>query len=466
MAIVSVNPATNRTVRTYDELTPDEVAGAIAASHEAWLKWRAVPFASRAPLMKRAAGILRERKDELARLMTTEMGKPLKQGVAEAEKCAWVCDYYADNAESQLADQVVETNASRSYVAFQPIGVVLAVMPWNFPLWQVFRFAAPALMAGNVGVLKHASNVPGCALAIEEIFRQAGFPEGAFRTLLIGSKQVESVIKHPLVSAVTLTGSTPAGKAVASQAGSVLKKTVLELGGSDPYIVLEDADLEQAAKTCVNSRLINNGESCIAAKRFIVVDSVLAEFTDRFVALMKAKKVGDPLADGTDVGPMARNDLRDDLHAQVVASVQRGATLLLGGEIPDGDGAFYPPTVLADVGPGMPVYDEETFGPVAAIIRAEDEGDAVRIANDTIFGLGSAVFTRDLARGDRVARQLAAGSAFVNSAVASDPRLPFGGIKQSGYGRELGSFGIKEFVNVKTVYVMNSKAGGERHDTE
>jgi succinate-semialdehyde dehydrogenase / glutarate-semialdehyde dehydrogenase len=466
MAIVSINPATNKPIKTYEELTPDEVAGTVAASHKTWLKWRTVPFTDRAPLMKRAAGILRERKDELAQLMTAEMGKPLKQGVAEAEKCAWVCDYYADNAESQLADQVIETNASRSYVAFEPIGVVLAVMPWNFPLWQVFRFAAPALMAGNVGVLKHASNVPGCALAIEEIFRQAGFPEGAFRTLLIGSKQVESVIRHPLVRAVTLTGSTPAGKAVASQAGSVLKKTVLELGGSDPYIVLEDADLEQAARTCVNSRLINNGESCIAAKRFIVVDSVLAEFTDRFVALMKAKRVGDPLAEGTDVGPMARNDLRDDLHAQVVASVQRGATLLLGGEIPAGDGAFYPPTVLTDVKPGMPAYDEETFGPVAAIIRAEDEDDAVRIANDTIFGLGSAVFTRDVARGDRVARRLAAGSAFVNSAVASDPRLPFGGIGQSGYGRELGSFGIKEFVNVKTVYIMNSNDGGAKRNTE
>jgi succinate-semialdehyde dehydrogenase / glutarate-semialdehyde dehydrogenase len=466
MAIAAINPATNQTIKTYTEMTPDEVAGVIAQSHATWLKWRSVPFSSRAPLMQRAAEILRARKDELAHLMTAEMGKPLKQGVAEAEKCAWVCDYYADNAEAHLADQVIATDASRSYVAFEPIGVVLAVMPWNFPLWQVYRFAAPALMAGNVGVLKHASNVPGCALVIEEIFRQAGFPDGAFRTLLIGNQQVEAVIRHPLVRAVTLTGSTPAGRAVASQAGSVLKKTVLELGGSDPYIVLEDADMPHAVQTCVNSRLINSGESCIAAKRFIVVESVLAEFTSRFVALMKAKKTGDPLAPDTDVGPLARGDLRDSLHAQVVASVQHGATLLLGGEIPAGDGAYYPPTVLADVKPGMPAYDEETFGPVAAIISARDEDDAVRIANDTIFGLGAAVFTRDLARGDRVARRLAAGSTFVNGAVASDPRLPFGGIKESGYGRELGSFGIREFVNIKTVYVTNSHGSKPQRGAE
>jgi succinate-semialdehyde dehydrogenase/glutarate-semialdehyde dehydrogenase len=403
--------------------------------------------------MKKAAGVLRERKQELAKLMATEMGKPLKQGVAEAEKSAWVCDYYADNAEAHLGLDVIKTDASKSYVAFEPLGVVLAIMPWNFPFWQVYRFAAPALMAGNAGVLKHASNVPGCALAIEEIFVQAGFPRGAFRTLLIGNKQVKGVIEDPLVRAVTLTGSTPAGKAVAAQAGAVLKKTVLELGGSDPYVVLEDADLDLAVETCVSSRLINSGQSCIAAKRFVVVEPVLAAFTTRFVARMKAKKTGDPLVEGTDVGPQARHDLRDGLHKQVLASVDQGATLLLGGEVPPGDGAYYPPTVLADVKPGMPAYDEELFGPVAAIIKAKDEADAVRIANDTIFGLGAAVFTKDIARGERVARSLEAGATFVNSAVASDPRLPFGGIKESGYGRELGGYGIREFVNAKTVVV-------------
>jgi succinate-semialdehyde dehydrogenase/glutarate-semialdehyde dehydrogenase len=385
--------------------------------------------------------------------MATEMGKPLKQGAAEVEKCALGCDYYADNAEAHLAPETIKTENSKSYVAFEPLGVVLAVMPWNFPLWQVYRFAAPALMAGNVGVLKHASNVPGCALVIEEIFTQAGFPEGAFRTLLIANKQVQAVIEHPLVRAVTLTGSTAAGKTVAAQAAAVLKKTVLELGGSDPYVVLEDADLDHAVQTCVNSRLINSGQSCIAAKRFIVVEPVLAAFTDRFVALMKTKKVGDPFIEGTDVGPQARRDLRDDLHKQVIASIERGATLLLGGEVPPGKGAYYPATVLADVKPGMPAYDEELFGPVAAIIGAKDEEEAVRIANDTIFGLGAAVFTKDANRGERIARELEAGATFVNSSVASDPRLPFGGIKESGYGRELGSYGIKEFVNVKTVCV-------------
>jgi succinate-semialdehyde dehydrogenase/glutarate-semialdehyde dehydrogenase len=338
-------------------------------------------------------------------------------------------------------------------VAFEPLGVILAIMPWNFPLWQVFRFAAPALMAGNVGVLKHASNVPGCALIIEEMFAQAGFPAGTFRTLLIGSSQVKAVIEHPLVRAVTLTGSTPAGQAVAAQAGAALKKTVLELGGSDPYIVLEDADLDLAVQTCATSRLINSGQSCVNAKRFIVVRPLVAAFTERFVDLMKTKKVGDPLAEGTDVGPQARADLRDDLHKQVRDSVAKGATILLGGEIPAGKGSYYPPTVLTNVKPGMPAYDEELFGPVASIIEAKDEADAVRIANDSIFGLGAAVFTKDVARGERLTRDLEAGCTFVNALVASDPRLPFGGIKESGYGRELGSYGIREFVNIKMVYI-------------
>jgi succinate-semialdehyde dehydrogenase / glutarate-semialdehyde dehydrogenase len=455
MAITSINPATGKTVKTYDEMTPKQAAAAVAQAHETWRTWRATSFTERAKPMKKTAEILRKRKDELAKLMAVEMGKPLAQGAAEVEKCAWTCDYYADNAEKHLAPESIKTDASNSYVAFEPLGVVLAIMPWNFPLWQVYRFAAPALMAGNVGVLKHASNVPGCALVIEEIFNQAGFPESAFRSLLIGNAQVRAVIEHPLVRAVTLTGSTPAGKAVASQAGAVLKKTVLELGGSDPYVVLEDADLDQAVETCVNSRLINAGQSCIAAKRFIVVEPVRAAFTERFVALMKTKKMGDPLKEGTDVGPQARHNLRDDLHKQVLASVERGAKLLLGGEVPPGAGAYYPPTVLADVKPGMPAYDEELFGPVAAIIGAKNEEDAVRIANDTIFGLGAAVFTKDTERGERVARKLEAGSTFVNSLVASDPRLPFGGIKESGYGRELGSYGIKEFVNAKTVYVKS-----------
>ena len=453
MPIESVNPATDETIKTYREMTPQETAAAVEQAHDAWIAWRRTSFAERATPMKKAAEILRQRKEELARLMAMEMGKPLKQGIAEAEKCASGCDYYADHAEAHLASEIIETAASRSYVAFDPLGVVLAVMPWNFPFWQVFRFAAPALMAGNAGVLKHASNVPGCALAIEEILVEAGFPTGIFRTLLIGSKQVKAVIEHPLVRAVTLTGSTPAGKAVAAQAGAVIKKTVLELGGSDAYIVLEDADLELAVNTCVTSRLINSGQSCVNAKRFIIAEPLVAAFTERMVAAMRTKKMGDPLAEGTDIGPQARTDLRDELHAQVTSSIAKGATLLLGGEVPPGKGSFYPPTVLGDVKPGMPAYDEELFGPVAAIIKARDEVDAVRIANDSIFGLGAAVFTKDVARGERLARDLEAGCTFVNTLVASDPRLPFGGIKEAGYGRELGSYGIREFMNVKTVYI-------------
>jgi succinate-semialdehyde dehydrogenase / glutarate-semialdehyde dehydrogenase len=453
MKIKSINPANGETLKTYDQMSAAKVAAALDQAHQTWTSWRKTAFVERARLMTRAGSILRERKEELARLMALEMGKPIKQGIAEAEKCAWVCDYYAENAELHLAPDVIKTESLKSYVAFEPLGVVLAVMPWNFPFWQVFRFAAPALMAGNTGVLKHSSNVPGCALEIETIFKLAGFPDGAFRALLIGSSQVQAVIEHPLVRAVTLTGSTPAGKSVAAQAGAVLKKTVLELGGSDPYIVLEDADLELTVQTCVNSRLINSGQSCINAKRFIVAEPILPSFTEKYVALMKSKKVGDPLLEETEVGPLARHDLRAELHQQVIASVKRGARVLLGGEIPSGSGAYYPPTVLSEVKPGMPAYDDELFGPVAAIISAKNEDDAGRIANDSVFGLGAAVFTRDLKRGERIAREIEAGSTFVNALVASDPRLPFGGIKQSGYGRELGSYGIREFVNIKTVCI-------------
>jgi succinate-semialdehyde dehydrogenase / glutarate-semialdehyde dehydrogenase len=454
MSITAINPATGAQLEAYTEMTTGDVREIVQAADAAFHGWRRTSFETRAEPMRRAASILRERADEYGRLMALEMGKPVGDGKAEAEKCAWVCDYYADNAPRFLAPQNVETDASKSLVTFQPLGVVLAVMPWNFPFWQVFRFAAPALMAGNAGLLKHASNVPGCARAIEQIFRDAGFPEDLFRSLFIGNESVAAVIEHPLVRAVTLTGSTPAGRAVASKAGEVLKKTVLELGGSDPYLILEDADLDAAVPICVKSRLINSGQSCIAAKRFIVVDAVRAEFERRFVEEMKKAVVGDPLEPGTTVGPLARHDLRDDLHQQVEESVRKGARLLLGGEVPDGPGAYYPPTVLTDVKNGTPAYDDELFGPVAAIIAVADEAEAIRVANDTVFGLGAAVFTRDEARGERIATtELEAGACFVNAFVRSDPRLPFGGIKESGYGRELSDFGIREFVNIKTVWV-------------
>jgi succinate-semialdehyde dehydrogenase / glutarate-semialdehyde dehydrogenase len=451
--IDSVNPATGQTLASYDEMSAGHVGDAIAAAHAAFLDWRDTDFATRAEVLRTAARLLRERRRDYAELMSHEMGKVVAGGLGEVDKCAWVCEHYAAHAATLLAPQPVETEASRSYVAFEPLGVVLAVMPWNFPFWQVFRFAAPGLMAGNAGLLKHASNVPGCALAIEEVLRDAGLPAGLFRTLLIPSRDVPSVIEHPLVVAVTLTGSTPAGKAVAAAAGGQLKKTVLELGGSDPYLILDDADLDSAVATCVESRLINTGQSCIAAKRFLIPRRHAAAIEQRFVAAMAAKVMGDPLQDGVHLGPLARRDLRDDLHAQVQASRRAGARCLLGGELPDGPGAFYPPTVLADVKPGMPAYDEELFGPVAALIAVDGEDQAVRVANDSVFGLGAAVFTADPARGEAVARRLAAGSCFVNELVKSDPRLPFGGIKQSGYGRELGAFGIREFVNIKTVYI-------------
>lgn len=454
MSTEVINPATGQKVRNYDELSIDEALKAVDQTHEVWQQWRSTSFEERSEYMLNAARILKDEKMKWGKLMTEEMGKVTKSGIAEAEKCAWVCEYYANNAEKFLQPEAIETDASKSYVSYQPLGVVLAIMPWNFPFWQVMRFAAPALMAGNAGILKHASNVPGCGKAIEEIFRRAGFPENLFTTLLIGSDKVNDIISHEKVRAVTLTGSTPAGQAVAARAGKLLKKTVLELGGSDPYIVLGDADLEATVETCVTSRLINTGQSCIAAKRFIVVKELKEQFERMMVEKMQSKVLGDPTDDNTDLGPMAREDLRDDLHQQVQQSIGSGAKCILGGHIPDRKGAFYPATVLTDVKPGTPAYDEELFGPVAAIIEARDEQDAIRIANNTPFGLGAAVFTRDVQKGERIAEQeLEAGSCFVNSFVKSDPRLPFGGIKQSGYGRELGVFGIKEFVNIKTVYI-------------
>jgi succinate-semialdehyde dehydrogenase / glutarate-semialdehyde dehydrogenase len=449
----SINPATGEVLNDYPEHSAAEVHAALARAVETFESWREVPPAERSRLMRRAAAELRERRDEHGALMTEEMGKTLTSARAEAEKCALCCDFYAEHAEAFLAPEVVATDASRSFVRYDPIGPVLAVMPWNFPYWQVFRFAAPALMAGNVGLLKHASNVPGCALAIEEVFRRAGFPEGCFQTLMIGSHDVETVIRNGAVAAVTLTGSEPAGVAVASAAGACLKKTVLELGGSDPFVILADADVPKAAKAAAMARCINNGQSCIAAKRFIVVEEVADAFEEAFVAAMAALKVGDPMDLATDVGPMAREDLLAELHDQVERSVRAGATLRLGGARIDGKGSFYPPTVLTCVRPGMPAFDEETFGPVAAVVRAVDEDDAVALANRSAFGLGASLWTGDPARGEALARRIESGSVFVNGPVKSDPRLPFGGVKRSGYGRELSAFGIREFVNIKTVWI-------------
>lgn len=454
MTLESINPANGRLLKSYHEMSDNEIANIIQKSNDAWLEWKKTTFDQRSLLMKKSAEILRARSTEFAELMTAEMGKTLKEGKAEAEKCAWVCDYYADNAETFLKEEIIETDASKSFVTFQPLGVILAVMPWNFPFWQVFRFAAPALMAGNCGVLKHASNVTGCALAIEDIFKQAGFPENAFRSFVAGSKKVQAIIENPLIKAVTLTGSTPAGKAVAAAAGNVLKKTVLELGGSDAYVILDDANLEMAAESCVNSRLINAGQSCIAAKRFIVTEAVADNFERLYVEKMQKKIMGDPSENKTDIGPQARTDLRDELHEQVKKSIKMGAKCVLGGIIPEGSGAFYPPTVLTNVSKGMPAFDEELFGPVAAIIKVKNEDDAIAVANDSVFGLGTAVFSEDVKKAEQIAaKKLDAGCCFVNAFVKSDPRLPFGGIKQSGYGRELAHYGIKEFVNIKTVYV-------------
>jgi acyl-CoA reductase-like NAD-dependent aldehyde dehydrogenase len=453
MAMQSINPATEEVLGSFDEHSEKEVNDALDLGVETYRGWRKEPFGRRAELMVEAAKQLRRDADRLARLITLEMGKPLAQSKAEVEKCAWCCEYFAENAETFLADIPKPSSATESYVAFDPLGPVLAIMPWNFPLWQVFRFAAPALMAGNVGILKHASNVPQCALAIEEVFTKAGFPRGAFQTLLIPGRRAQALVDDPRIAAVTLTGSEEAGMRVAEASGRALKPTVLELGGSDPYIVLDDADVEAAARVAVDARFQNAGQSCIAAKRFIVVDSVAEEFQERFRNSIEELVIGDPSDGATRIGPLAKGDLVDALEEQVRQSVQAGARIVTGGQRLDRPGYFYAPTLITDVTDGMEVFTEETFGPAAAVIGARDAEHAVSLANQSRFGLGASVWTRDLRRGKELARSIESGSVFINGMVASDPRLPFGGVKHSGYGRELADFGIREFVNIKTIWV-------------
>lgn len=450
----SINPFTGEIICTYHEFNFGEVEEIIAQVDLAFQSWKSTGFVQRSVLMKNLQTKLHETKDELAGIIVSEMGKVKREALGEIEKCAFVCGYYAENAELFLRNEPVKTEAFESYISYQPLGTILAIMPWNFPFWQVFRFLAPALMAGNTGILKHSSNVSGCALAIEKLVKESGFPENVFRSILVGSKEIKRVIENPKIKAVTLTGSTPAGRSVASAAGFALKKSVLELGGSDPYLILEDADVESAARLCVTSRLINAGQSCIGAKRFIVADAVYEQFKREFVRLMSVAGYGNPLDPETSIGPLARTDLRDELHRQVVKSQKMGAKVILGGFIPDTNVPFYPPTVLEDVVPGMPAYHEELFGPAAVLFKVKTEEEAIRIANDTVFGLGAGVYTSDINKGKLLAEKgLDAGCVFVNDFVKSDPRLPFGGIKESGYGRELSLIGIREFVNVKTIVV-------------
>lgn len=453
MPIASINPTNGETLKTFEPISETQIDEKLQRAAETFANSRRTSMAEREAWMQRAAEILESEKNDFARLMTIEMGKPIKGAVAEVEKCAWVCRYYAETAKHHLADELVETNATKSFVRFQPLGPVLAVMPWNFPFWQVFRFAAPALMAGNVGLLKHASNVPQCALAIEDIFRRAGFPEGAFQTLLVGSGSVQRILEDSRVVAATLTGSEPAGRSVASIAGKQIKKTVLELGGSDPFIVMPSANLEEAVTTAVKARTINNGQSCIAAKRFIVAAEIYDEFERRFVKGMKTLRVGDPLDESTEIGPLATEQILKDVDEQVKTSVAAGALILTGGKKLDGPGNYYEPTVLVNIPPNSPASCEEVFGPVAMLFRVRNIDEALDLANATSFGLGSAAWTNDAREQERFIDELEAGCVFINGMVASDPQLPFGGIKHSGYGRELSEFGIREFVNVKTIWI-------------
>ncbi len=449
----TINPATEEELKKYNYFQDDQIEEIINKCNRAWLNWKDTPFSQRSHLLLRMKTLLIERKETLAKEITTEMGKPLTQSVAEIEKCAWVCEYYANNAETFLQKDVVETDATSSYIRYDPLGVVLAIMPWNFPYWQVFRFAAPALMAGNGCLLKHSPNTTGCALMIQKLFEEAGFPDNLFQTILTDIPQIESIVENKKIAAVTLTGSTSAGKSLAALAGKHLKKSVLELGGSDPYLILPDADIKMAAETCVTGRLLNAGQSCIAAKRFIVFREVYDDFLKQVKTIMQDKVLDDPNREGTDIGPMARKDLLKTLNDQVIKSVKNGAKIELGGQIPDRKGYFYPPTILTNVSKGMPAYDEELFGPVASVIVVENEEQAIQIANDTQYGLGSAIFSKDITKAELLASKIEAGSTFINTFVKSDPRLPFGGIKSSGYGRELSFLGIREFVNAKTIYI-------------
>ena len=449
----SINPATGELIRDYPEHSEAEARRMLDRAGTAFRDWRDALLEARGERLLAVAAVLRAQLHELASLLTAEMGKPIGAAEAEIEKCARACEWFAAEAAGYLAPRVVASDAKRSTVRCEPLGVVLAIMPWNFPFWQLFRCAAPALMAGNVVALKHASSVPGASLAIERVFREGGLPDGVVTSLLVPARAVAALIAHPAVRAVSLTGSEAAGMEVAALAGAALKKSVLELGGSDPFIVLADADPEAVALEAAAARIVNNGESCIAAKRFIVVDAVAERFLDLFAAQLSSRRMGDPMDRGTHIGPQARVELRDSLHQQVEESVKHGARLLLGGEVPRGPGAFYPPTLLVGVDKGMPAFDEETFGPVAAVVRAKDESDAVRVANDSVFGLGASLWTQDRARGKELAAQIEAGAVFVNGIVKSDPRLPFGGIKRSGYGRELSEYGIREFVNIKSVWI-------------
>ena len=453
MVIRSINPATEEVFAEFEEFSPEQVDTVLKEAHQAFEQWRRTSFEERAALMRSAASYLREHKERLAGLTTAEMGKPIVEAEAEIEKCAWTADFYAEHAARFLADEQVTTNARESFVAFEPLGTVLAIMPWNFPYWQVFRFALPALMAGNTAVLKHASNVSQCALAIEEVFREAGFPQGTFRTLLVASSAVEGIIKDRRIAAVTLTGSEAVGSIVARTAGEALKKTVLELGGSDPFIVLADADLDGAVEFAVRSRFQDCGQSCISAKRFIVVEEVAEEFEQRFAEATSRLRVGDPRRRETQIGPVARGDLRDDLDRQVRETVQQGAQLLQGGKRLGERGYFYAPTVLTNVQPTMVAFHEETFGPIAAVTQVRDAEEAIAVANASIYGLGGNLWTSDIERGKQLARRIETGSVFINGMTASDPRLPFGGVKRSGYGRELSSYGIREFVNIQTIWV-------------